>query len=87
MALLIFGVFFIFLGLTGFSPKGLLFSKKRRIAGKAGRKIGLLCILIGIGLVASAFAFSSETKHTQLVLVGWGIVMGSGLTWVTLREW
>jgi 4-amino-4-deoxy-L-arabinose transferase-like glycosyltransferase len=87
VAFLILGVFFIFLGITGFSPQGLLFSSKRRLAGKSGRRLGMLCVFIGIVLVASAFTVSSEAKRPQVVLVGWGIVIGSGLTWLTFREW
>jgi hypothetical protein len=51
LILLALAVAFIFVGVKGFSAEGLAFSAKTRIKGMAGKVVGAVCVLIGLGIL------------------------------------
>jgi hypothetical protein len=42
----------VYLGIQGFSPRGIPWSKERNITGRVARVVGSLCIALGIACVA-----------------------------------
>jgi hypothetical protein len=47
----------IVLGIKGFTPSGLAFSKTKTLTGSSARIVGALCILGGLGLIPLIFLF------------------------------
>jgi len=50
---ILIGIGAILLGVKGFTPEGLPFTRKTRIKGTAGIIVGIVCLLLGILLLAS----------------------------------
>ena len=55
IALLAVSVGLIILGIKGFRPSGLAFSKTKTLTGRSARIVGALCILEGLGLIPLLF--------------------------------
>jgi len=51
IALLAVSVGLIILGIKGFTPGGLAFSKKTTLRGRSGMIVGTLCIVAGIVMI------------------------------------
>ncbi len=45
------GISAILLGMKGFMAEGIPFTNSKRITGTSARVIGVICILIGLGLI------------------------------------
>lgn len=41
----------VILGIKGFTPSGLAFSKTKTLTGRTAKIVGAICILVGLGLI------------------------------------
>ena len=51
IALLVLSVLLVVIGIKGFTPTGLQFSKNTVLKGRNGKIVGAICIGLGIGLI------------------------------------
>jgi hypothetical protein len=47
------GIGAILLGIKGFTRDGLPFTKSKRITGTSAKVVGVICILVGLALIAA----------------------------------
>lgn len=59
IVLVILSICLIILGIKGVTKAGLAVSKKTRLNGTPGKVVGVLCILLGVGLIPLFILFGA----------------------------
>lgn len=59
------GVAAILLGAKGFTRDGLPFTSKKRLTGTAAKVVGVICLLVGLALIADGVYSVYEITHTS----------------------
>jgi hypothetical protein len=49
---IVIGIAALLLGLKGFTPAGLPFTKNKRLTGTTAKVVGAACLLLGLALIA-----------------------------------
>ena len=86
MAPFILGLLFILVGTTGFTKRGLLLHRKKRLDGRGGRLTGALLVILGlIGLSVGFWLCAPDHRLLSLSLLV-GIAIGSCHTSLLLHR-
>jgi hypothetical protein len=75
IALVVLSVLLIIIGIKGFTPTGLQFSKNTVLKGRNGKIVGAICIAFGFGLIPLFLLLfimysASSAKSVGLIWLG-----------------
>lgn len=84
-SLFVLSLLVLSVGITGFTKRGLRFSAKRRLYGRAGIAIGSACTVIACGTILLEYLFGTLAEQQMITLVLLGICLGAIGTWNAMR--